>query len=289
MASASSPGAVPTDHTHGSDWVELPLAVTPASQQPPATINPAGSSSGPVELDQNPLPEVAMSAAPESLHPIPDPFGQGHAGSHSIIQNDVTNQGHEGPKTDDESCQQTTPDSLREALKRPRVRATLVILFILIVIAATSGAALGIASRRWSPPPVTDEGKTTSTQLMPTPTPTNGNGVGPVPAGCDPAGHLNKVDFVGIYQGKNWAFKLIPASNAVGCCKSCGEDADGCNAWFFDGTANRATACSYIYGYAGPNQNTRCPKGRPDVIFNHVEDLADNWGGTGPCAGSVMR
>jgi hypothetical protein len=59
----------------------------------------------------------------------------------------------------------------------------------------------------------------------------------------------------------------------------------GCNAWYF----SDLSICSMIFGYDGPDNDAKCPCGKPDIQFNTANDKPANTGGPGPCAGSVRR
>ncbi|OHX01019.1 hypothetical protein CSPAE12_00261 [Colletotrichum incanum] len=108
------------------------------------------------------------------------------------------------------------------------------------------------------------------------------------PPECVKSKFVKAVNWIGIDQVMGgWDFNLHPANTAEECCTICHQSTrDGCNGWLYMAEESFTPACSIIHGFAGPRKNSSCPEGHPGIVFAKTDDT-DNYGGPGPCAGSV--
>ncbi|GKT92781.1 hypothetical protein CT0861_05978 [Colletotrichum tofieldiae] len=110
------------------------------------------------------------------------------------------------------------------------------------------------------------------------------------PPECVKSKFVKAVNWIGIDQVMGgWDFNLHPANTAEECCTICHQSTrDGCNGWLYMAEESFTPACSIIHGFAGPRKNGSCPEGHPGIVFAKTDDT-DNYGGPGPCAGSVRE
>ncbi|KAK1976859.1 hypothetical protein LZ30DRAFT_692580 [Colletotrichum cereale] len=105
---------------------------------------------------------------------------------------------------------------------------------------------------------------------------------------CIKSKFVKAINWIGIDENMGgWKFNLHQANTAEECCTVCHHlTDDGCNGWLYMTEESFTPRCSIIHGFAGPNINDDCPKGRPGIVFAKTVN-SDNYGGPGPCAGSV--
>ncbi|SPO07320.1 uncharacterized protein DNG_10014 [Cephalotrichum gorgonifer] len=104
--------------------------------------------------------------------------------------------------------------------------------------------------------------------------------------GCEQDKFKPSVDWVGIRDGIGWDFDLKAAGSAEKCCGYCYKTANECNAWLYVPQKSPIPDCTLILGYNGEDADGDCPNGRPDIIFNEVDNRPESIGGVGPCSGS---
>ncbi|KAK2038030.1 hypothetical protein LZ31DRAFT_508698 [Colletotrichum somersetense] len=107
------------------------------------------------------------------------------------------------------------------------------------------------------------------------------------PPECAKSKFFKAVNWIGIdTDNTNWKYNMHQTKTAEECCIICYHSThDGCNGWLYL-TGESFIQCSIIHGFSGPNIDDDCPNGRPGIVFAKTND-SDNYGGPGPCAGSV--
>ncbi|KAK2003796.1 hypothetical protein LX36DRAFT_687299 [Colletotrichum falcatum] len=242
------------------------------------------------EREINPAPEVMVHSAPEVVQTPPNNISTGNDGA-----NDAGLFRPDGDLAAPNDAEQTSQSKLRCRSRLWTCKTIIGICIGLIILAIVIPVIVTlVASDRGHD---TENIETTAISFTlqasysPSVTSTPSSAI-PYPSStmdsCVKSKFIKAVNWIGIDRNMGgWEFNLHQANTAEECCAICYHSThDGCNGWLYMTTESFAPSCSIIHGFAGPNTDDNCPNGRPGIVFAET-DNSDNYGGPGPCTGSV--